>query len=94
MPSAATGVFNFKPNSLTRKSFSPIMESSGNQSPMITDSYNIKNLSTIGGPLDSDNRKKSTPLGISESRYKTIQNNNTNGSNYNDETFDGDSFSV
>ena len=94
MPSAATGVFNFKANSLTRKSFSPIMESSGNQSPMITESYNIKNLSTIGGGMDSDIRKKSTPLGISESRYKTIQNNNTNGSNYNDDTFDGDSFSV
>jgi len=69
LPSAATGVFNFKANSITRKSFSPIMESSGHQSPMITESYNIKNLSTIGG--DDDPRKK-TPLGISSNRYQTL----------------------
>lgn len=57
MPSGTAGLFTFKQNinnSLTRKSFSPIMESSGNQSPMITDSYNLKNLSTI---VDEQTRK-------------------------------------
>jgi hypothetical protein len=92
LPSAATGVFSFKPNinnSLTRKSFSPIMESSGNQSPMITDSYNLKNLSTIGGDI-SEIRKK-TPLGVSQYIYQTIPNK-LNDSNYNEETFEGESF--
>ena len=68
VPTAATGVFSFKAGSLTRKSFSPIMESSGNQSPMIADSYNIKNLSTIG-----DDPRKKTPLGVvSQARYQTL----------------------
>lgn len=83
MPSAATGIFSFKQNinnSLTRKSFSPIMESSGNQSPMITESYNLKNLSAIGGE-NSENRKN-TPLGISQYKFQTLPNK-LNDSNYN-----------
>jgi len=65
------------------------MESSGKQSPMITDSYNLKNLSTIGGDI-SEIRKK-TPLGVSQYRYQTIPNK-LNDTTYNEETFEGESF--
>ena len=65
------------------------MESSGNQSPMITDSYNLKNLSTIG--VDISETRKKTPLAVSQYRYQTIPNT-LNDSNYNEETFEGESF--
>ena len=56
---------------------------------MITDSYNLKNLSTIGG--DISEIRKNTPLGVSQYRYQTLPNK-LNESNYNEETFEGESF--
>ena len=56
---------------------------------MITDSYNLKNLSTIG--VDISETRKKTPLTVSQYRYQTIPNK-LNDSNYNEETFEGESF--